>query len=172
MCVQRQREWLSIRVLLKEMLGKETRIFYTDSGQPYLPDSLYRIGISHTKGFVALALDEKGPVGVDIECISERVERIRDRFMSVSETKKISQKQPLIHLLLHWSAKEALLKCMDEKAIDFRSQLHIHPFEPVVGEWSELRAHETCTEQSLRFTIRYRVEENYVLTVCQDPRSR
>ena len=159
----RQREWLTVRTLLKKMLGEEKQISYTTTGKPYLADSSYHISISHTKAYVALALDENYPVAVDIEQISSRVEKIRSRFMSETEEQHLSKTQPLIHLLLHWSAKEALYKYMDENDIDFQLQLHIHPFEPLIGEWKEFTAHETRTERQQNFVIRYLVEKEYVL---------
>jgi phosphopantetheinyl transferase len=104
MSLPRQSEWLTVRVLLKNLLGEEKQILYTDSGKPYLADSSYFISISHTQGHVAVALDEKDPVAIDIEHISPRVERIRSRFMSEAEEENLSNTHPLLHLLLHWSA--------------------------------------------------------------------
>ncbi len=63
----RKREWLTVRVLLKEMLGEEKEILYTSTGKPYLSDNSYQISISHTKGLVAIALHSKMKVGIDIE---------------------------------------------------------------------------------------------------------
>ena len=163
MGVHRQREWLTVRVLLKKMLGEEKPVSYTPAGKPYLAGSSYHISISHTKGYVAVVLDENYPVAVDIEHISPRVEKIRSRFMNETEEQHLSKMQPLIHSLLHWSAKEAMYKYMDENDIKFKSQLHVHPFEPLIGEWREFTAHETRTERQQNFVIRYLVEKEYVL---------
>lgn len=165
MSQHRQREWLTVRTLLKQMLGREVQILYTEAGKPYLADGSYHISISHTKGYAAVALDENRPVAVDIEHRSPRVERVRSRFMSGEEEGNLSKVQPLIHLLLHWSAKESLFKYLNESDIDFQTQLHIHPFEPVAdGVWGTFDAHETRTALQQAFTIRYVVEEAYVLT--------
>lgn len=164
----RRREWLAVRVLLKKTLGEEKQIGYTKWGKPYLVDQSYHISISHTKGFVAIALDKKHPVAVDIERISPRVQKLQSRFMSETEEKQLSINQPIIHALLHWSAKETLFKYLDENDIEFKSQLHIHAFEPVVGEWDECTAHETRTEKQQRFTIRYQVSNEYVITALSN----
>ena len=163
MAPHRQREWLMVRVLLKKILGEEKQIAYTSAGVPYVVDSSCHISISHTKGYVAVAMDETGPVAIDIEQISPRVEKIRSRFMNETEEQHLSQTHPLIHLLLHWSAKETLFKYMHEQDIDFKSQFHIHPFEPVLGEWRAFAAHETRTERQQGFVIHYLVEKEYVL---------
>jgi phosphopantetheinyl transferase len=160
----RQREWLSVRVLLKKTAGEEKQILYTEAGKPYLADKSYHISISHTKGYVAIALDDAHPVAIDIEHLSPRVEKIRTRFMSETEEKQLSKTHPVIHLLLHWSAKETLFKLIDENDIEFKSQLHIRPFEPVIGEWADFTAYETRTEKNQSFVIHYLVTEEYVVT--------
>ena len=169
MGMRRQCEWLTVRVLLKKILGEEKQISYTAAGKPCLADSSFYISISHTKGYVALALDENDPVAIDIEQISSRVEQIRSRFMNETEEQHLSKTQPLIHVLLHWSAKEAIYKCMKENDIAFKLQLHIHPFEPVMGEWGAFTAHETRTGQQQHFVIRYFVEKEYVLCFTTSP---
>ena len=81
----RKSEWLSVRVLLKELTGSEPDILYHDNGAPYLPESSLHISISHTKGFAAVLLSPNKPVGIDIEYRSERIHRIKSRFLSETE---------------------------------------------------------------------------------------
>ena len=52
----RKLEWLSVRVLLYQLLGEEKIIEYAPSGKPRLADSSYFISISHTRGYVAVIL--------------------------------------------------------------------------------------------------------------------
>ncbi|GHT22856.1 siderophore biosynthesis protein [Bacteroidia bacterium] len=162
----RQREWLTCRVLLKELLGEEKEIAYMASGKPYLTDKSHFISFSHTKGYAAVIACPTHPVAVDIEYISPRVEKIRHRFMSAEEEKNLSAAQPLLHLLLHWSAKETLFKLLDAPDIEFQSQLHIHPFEPVLNAWATLSAHETYTNEQRKFTVQYLVADEFVLTAA------
>ena len=167
MSEHRKREWLSARVLLKELLGEEKEIRYTDSGKPYLADCSSFISISHTKGYVAVIVNKERPVAIDIEQIASRVERVRTRYMNATEEQNLSKENPLIHLLLHWSAKESLFKWMDESDINFQTQLHIHPFEPKIDEWAEFTAHETRTDKQQEFRIHNIVTDKYVLTVIE-----
>jgi 4'-phosphopantetheinyl transferase EntD len=138
MSEHRRREWLAVRVLLKQTLGEEKEIRYTALGKPYLADNSYFISISHTKGYVAIAVNKEHPVGVDIEYRSPRVEKIRSRFMSAEEENHLSTTNPSLHLLLHWSAKETLYKILEDIHVDFQAHLHIEPFEPndVAGRYS------------------------------------
>jgi 4'-phosphopantetheinyl transferase EntD len=160
----RKREWLSVRVLLKRLFGEEKEIDYTDSGKPYLVDKSYHISISHTKNFVAVAWDKNKEIAIDIERISLRVKNIRTRFMSEQEESNLSEEHPVIHLLLHWSAKESLFKLLCENDIEFKTQLHILPFEPIINKWSDFTAYETRTERKQSYKVHYIVTKDYVLT--------
>ncbi|MDR3338834.1 MAG: 4'-phosphopantetheinyl transferase superfamily protein [Candidatus Symbiothrix sp.] len=175
MMESRRQEWLTVRVLLKEILGNEKKIHYYPSGKPYLEDLTYRISISHTKqrgvagqgktkGYVALIINKNKEVAIDIEQISPRAENILPRFVNKEEEKALSTRNRLIHILLHWSAKESVFKWVDMHDFDFKAQMHISPFEPVIGEWESFTAKETRTEQQHIFTVHYFVAEDYVLT--------
>lgn len=63
---KRKHEWLSVRVLLKALCGEEKEIAYYPSGRPYLKDGCRYISISHTRGYVAVALHSSCEVGMDI----------------------------------------------------------------------------------------------------------
>ena len=164
MTENRKREWLTIRVLLKEMLGEEKEILYNSFGKPYLSDNSYHISISHTKGYAALILNKENEVAIDIEKISPRVNNIRKRFVNEEEENALSKTNELIHLLLYWSAKETLFKLLSKENVQFKEELHIKAFEPVVGQWDEFDAYETRTKQCYHYKINYFVHEDYVLT--------
>ena len=163
--VARKKEWLTVRVLLKEMLGEEKEILYTSTGKPYLPDNSYQISISHTKGFVAVALHSEMKAGIDIEHISPRIQKIRSRFMNEKEETNLNKEHEETHLLLHWSAKESMFKILGEQDVDFKTCLHVNPFNPVLNELSPFSAYETKTEKQDSFSGYYLVNAHYVLTI-------
>jgi len=125
---RRSIEWLSTRLMLLDLLGKEQLILNRKDGSPYLDDGKNNISISHTKDYAAILLHETSAVGVDIETRSERVIKIAGKF--ISDEEYIDPAQKIVHQLLHWSAKESLFKLMNEQGIDFKQHLHIHPFIP------------------------------------------
>ena len=129
----RRTEWLAVRVLLACILGGDKEIAYHPMGKPYLVDGSYRISISHTKGYAAIAYHSTREVGVDIERISSRVERIADRFTHASEMVYMDgcgAQERLMRLLINWSAKETLYKCVDTPAAaDFKNTFQIAPYE-------------------------------------------
>lgn len=153
-------EWLSTRIMLFELLGKEQIIHNREDGSPFLEDGKPYISISHTKNYAAILLHELCRVGVDIEQRSERVKKIAWKFISANEYLDPAQKT--IHQLLHWSAKECLFKLMNEQGIDFKKHLYIHPFTPAVK--GMITATETKTSQSSTFILHYEVHPDYVLT--------
>lgn len=78
---KRKHEWLSVRVLLKALCGEEKEIAYYSSGRPYLKDGSRYISISHTRGYVAVALHSSCEVGMDIEQYGTRVRKVASRFI-------------------------------------------------------------------------------------------
>lgn len=99
-------EILCARILMKELMGEEKEVYYNQSGKPFLTDKSYHISVSHTKGYVAVAVNQVKHMGLDIEQISEKIRRVQSRLIAGSEY--IDKENELIHLLLHWSAKEAM----------------------------------------------------------------
>ncbi len=162
----RKQEWLTVRVLLKELLEEEKEICYTPAGKPYLSDHSFQIGITHTRGYVAIILDPHHPVGIDMEYLSPRIRKIRSRFMNEKEEADLDNEMEDIHLLLHWSAKETLFKTLGVENVEFRQQLHIRPFKPVLNKLDSFSAFETRTENNYSFTIHYLAQTDYVLTFC------
>jgi 4'-phosphopantetheinyl transferase EntD len=176
MTEKRKCEWLTVRTLLKTLSGEEKEIAYQPSGKPYLSDHSYHVSISHTNykgtvggnsllGYVAMVLNEEKKVAIDIEMISPRVLKIKNRFLAKEETQSISEDNEIIHLLLHWSAKESVFKILDTENVDYQSQIQVSPFEPVIGEWRSFEVYETRTEKRQVFQVHYFVHDDYVLTV-------
>lgn len=157
----RRWEWLSVRALLHCLLPSAPVVAYHASGRPYLADGSFHISISHTKGYVALILGQT-PVGIDIECYGRRVHRVASRFMRADEEVMPWQGDTTWSLLLHWSAKEVLFKCMDTESVDFREHLRIEPF--AVREQGSFQAHEYRTAAQGVYQIDYRLHPDFVLT--------
>ncbi|WP_165040147.1 4'-phosphopantetheinyl transferase superfamily protein [Dysgonomonas sp. ZJ709] len=153
-------EMLAVRVLLKELAGDEKEIVYYPSGRPYLKDASCNISVSHTKGYVAVALNQHHKVGIDIEKISDKIRRVQSRI--ISEREHIDKDNELIHLLLHWSAKEAMFKLLDVEGVDFLKHLYIHPFTPQIRGW--FKASESRTNEVHNFSAFYQVETDFVLS--------
>ena len=151
-------EWTAVRVLLCDMLDRQVPIFYQENGAPYLPEyENLDISISHTRGYVAVALAEHGEVGIDIEQMGEKVERVRHKFIRNDE-----QADTLVSLLLHWSAKETAFKILNRNKVDFQKHLRVQPFTQEDEGRFQLQEYKTDDEQVL--DIDYKVFDDFVLT--------
>lgn len=108
----RRMEYICERALLKDMMnGKIVKIFHNEDGKPILNNGL-NISISHTRGYIAIILSETKNVGIDIEYVSDRVEKIASRFMREDESA-----DDIMSLLVHWCAKETLYKLFHQNIL-------------------------------------------------------
>jgi 4'-phosphopantetheinyl transferase EntD len=158
----KKQEKLAVRVLLKGLLGEEKQICYYDTGRPYLEDSSYYISISHTKGYVAIALDRANKVGIDIEQFSDKVRRVRSKF--ISDREYIDPQQELLHLLLHWSAKESIYKILDISGIELKEDAIIQKFIPQKGGVFQM----VYIRKEQLLNVEYIVEPEFVLTYISE----
>jgi len=158
----RKKEWLAVRVLLKELLRKEVEIHYHKNGAPYLLNASTSISISHTKGYVAVIISNTPYTGIDIEYRSDRILKICSRFLNEEENQNLDVQNKVDHALIYWCAKETLFKMIPEQEIDFANHLHIQPFQYTLS--GVLNAIETRTKASQRFQLNYLVTPEFVMT--------
>ena len=96
---KRTLEYLAVRCALKEVLPNAI-ISYDNNGKPYLNNCNYNISISHTGHFAAIIISQSHSTGIDIERITERVERVKHKFLSENELSNIDSKSERTHLAL------------------------------------------------------------------------
>ena len=155
---ERIKEWTAVRVLLYDLLDRQVPIIYDNAGAPHLPDyEGLDISISHTKNYVAIGLSTKCEIGIDIEQISPRVEKVKSRFIREDEEADTIHKQ-----LLHWSAKETAFKMLHRRKVDFLKHFKISPF--VEAEEGAFHLQEFRTDESVVLNINYKIFPEFVLT--------
>ncbi len=97
-----------------------------DTRKPFLPDEKYHFSISHCGDYAAAIVSSNERVGIDIEMITARVERIKYKFLNTDELVFVHAHEkdiqiPLLTLL--WSAKEAMFKWWGRGDVDFSEVL-------------------------------------------------
>ncbi|MEG1187839.1 MAG: siderophore biosynthesis protein, partial [Bacteroidales bacterium] len=107
---KRRIEFLTVRVMLEQILNSRVQIKYEESGKPYLAESDFQISISHTKGFAAVILHPLRQVAVDIEQRTEKVMRLQSKFMNENELSALDSADAVSYSLICWSAKETMFK--------------------------------------------------------------
>lgn len=127
---RRRIEWLATRVLLRSV-SVGARIQYYPSGKPYLQNSSGEkyLSISHTGVWVAMTISSH-PIGVDIECWSDRPYRLSHKFLSNEEISSLKTAEDPVHLAMQlWTAKEAAFKCFNQSATHVITHISIHKSE-------------------------------------------
>src|SRR5471030_2160469 len=91
---KRNLHWLGARVLLRKMLRTDEYIDckVDEHGKPYLVNLPYHISLSHSFDYAAVMISKRRPVGIDIEQIKDKVERIASKFMRPEEMTFINNK--------------------------------------------------------------------------------
>jgi 4'-phosphopantetheinyl transferase len=128
--IKRQLEWMTIRLLLKQLLKTEKKIeiVYDEFGKPHLNGTKKHVSISHTKQFVAVAVHENKNIGIDIEIVAPRIEKIKHKFLSEKENEWANENYSLEKLFIIWGAKESVYKIYSEGGIDFKKMLEVNSF--------------------------------------------
>lgn len=150
----RLREKLVVYAMLRVLTGRsDLLVRHLPSGRPFV-DGL-SLSISHTRGWAALLLSEK-PValGVDIEYVSERVNKVADRFIRPDE-----QSESLAHRLINWSAKETVYKLLSQEDLQY-FEMRLGPFAP--GKAGSVAVEDLRLGRTV--DVSYELNDDYVLT--------
>jgi len=121
----RKKEWLAVRILLYEVLGFWPNITYMETGKPILNNHARHLSISHSKEMVGILLCTSPYAGIDIEKTSRNIDKVLNRFLSTQELENIETGTNPYRKIIHWCAKEAIFKSINEPNIDFSSHIKI-----------------------------------------------
>ena len=146
----RKLEFLSVRALLAELIGRDAKIVYNKNNKPFLNDGSRFISISHSHKLTAILLSTNEKVGIDLEYMSSNIGAV---------TKE--QEEHRFHLYIHWCAKEALYKICDKEGISIRNNITIDPF--IVRESGEITGHVRTTKINESFELFYSKYDNYAI---------
>lgn len=104
-------------------------ILIADTRKPYLEDETHHFSISHCHDYAAVIVSKTKRVGVDIELLTPKIERIQHKFVSPEEQtvfqKGDNNTLSIMNLTLIWSCKEAVFKWYGKGALDFRQHMTI-----------------------------------------------
>ncbi len=143
----RIKQWFATRLLINHIFEGE-EIQYNEFGKPYLNNG-WHISISHTSEYAVILLNQNNSCGIDIEKISPKVERIKHKFLSTNDLKKVSTEK---ELTIYWCAKEALYKYYGKKEVLFIENLFIEEFNPNTNEFKGIiKMQDFETELKMRW---------------------
>ncbi|MBS1753913.1 MAG: 4'-phosphopantetheinyl transferase superfamily protein [Ferruginibacter sp.] len=119
---------LAGRLLLKEMHPgfPLSLIKIADTKKPYLENEPYHFSISHCGNFAAVVVSTTHRVGVDVELLSPKIERLQQKFMNEEELPVLYRQCPMPvmqSLTLYWSVKESVFKWWSIGEVDFKKDI-------------------------------------------------
>jgi phosphopantetheinyl transferase len=133
---------LAGRFLLREMYPgfPYELIKIADTRKPFLENEAYHFSISHCGEYAAVMVSTQYRVGVDIEKITGKVEKIKHKFLPAFEQNIIESlagddaELYKTFLTAAWSIKESLFKWYGDGQVDFIDHLHIKKMETDLNE--------------------------------------
>ena len=127
---KRYLHWLGTRVLLRKMMNTPEYIDcqVDEHGKPYLVNFPHHISLSHSYDYAAVMISETQFVGIDIELIKDKIERLAPKFMRSEELDFIDPAFSIAHLYACWCAKEAIYKLQGRSQISFKDHIRLAPF--------------------------------------------
>jgi phosphopantetheinyl transferase len=157
----RKLEFLSVRALLSELIGKEARIVYNKNNKPFLKDGSRFISISHSHKLTAILLSTNEKVGIDLEYMSSNIAAFAFKFLNRKEKITKENEDRRYHLYIHWCAKEALYKICDKEGISISKNIIIEPFK--LKESGEIKGQVHTDRINESFDMFYSKYDNYAI---------
>lgn len=126
---------LAGRYLLKELYPDfpYELIRIADTRKPFLENEAYHFSISHCGKYAAVIVSSDHRVGVDVELISAKVEKVKHKFLSVAEQQLLREVTGCPYVVFSeklltaaWSVKESLYKWQASNEVDFIRHLKIN----------------------------------------------
>ncbi|GEM62078.1 4'-phosphopantetheinyl transferase [Sphingobacterium faecium NBRC 15299] len=161
---KRRLHWLATRVLLRTLLNTTAYIDCPSdtNGKPYLANFPQKISLTHSFDYAGAIISSSGQVGIDMELIKSKVERIAHKFLKEEELHFISKdKSRIEQLYACWSAKEAVYKLQGNAGVSFLHNMTIAPFE--YEEEGLLKLYLTSEQYNRSFDVYYEKFNDYLL---------
>lgn len=163
---KRNMHWLGSRVLLRTLLNTTEFIDcqLDENNKPYLVNFPYQISISHSNDYAAVIICKEKNVGVDIEKMSGKIERIAKRFLSEKELENVSDANRIEHLYVCWGIKETLFKLYGKGNLPFIGGIEIDEF--IYNENGIVNARISLPNFKQEYKVEYIKLGEYMLTWC------
>lgn len=156
--------WYASRVLLQNLFdAHKIEIHKNEANKPtlFINDEKYFISISHSYEYVGIMFSKTHEIGLDIEKIDERINRVARKFLNENEQQFAESK---LSKTLIWSAKESVYKWYGKKELDFKEHLQAYPFTAEDKGIFNFKLHKNEFEKEI--DIHYYLIDNYVITYC------
>lgn len=160
----RKIQWLSTRALIRNLLNPPhpLEIVYDENQKPSLVETAFYVSISHSKDKAAVLLSRKHLLGIDIEYIHPKIEKVAHKFMHINELTYIGAEYQIEKYHIFWGAKEALYKLNGKAGLNFKDEIFLHPFVYLPGGGS-VNAEMLFKGSMKPFVVNYMKIRDYML---------
>lgn len=121
--LKRRTEWLTIREIVSHVMPNGEDILYDNQKKPHFKNSTAHVSISHSNERVAIYIHQDKNVGIDLQFISEKIFRIKDKFLNNKELTQTNFE--IKELTAYWSIKEALFKIYGKNDAYLKTNFHV-----------------------------------------------
>ena len=154
---KKQAEWLASRAALMaifEAMNLPPRSTGKDEkGKPFLKNSVHHISLANSHPYGVAILHRRHAVGIDIEQPSDKLFRIRHKFLNSHEADTVGSCST--HLCVYWCIKECLYKLYGRKQLSLKDNIHVHSvrFSENIQATASIRREGQETSYQLEGTI-------------------
>lgn len=161
---KKQYEYIMVRQLLKK-IGQHYKILYKENGAPYLCPPNWEISISHSFPFVFLVASKR-KIGVDIEKINPKINRLKYKFLNSNEQQwHLNKENEIEYLTIIWCIKEALYKLHPNKYWSFSKNYEVQDFS--LSDTSAIPCKVSNKEEQQQYTAQaFKIENFWWVVVC------
>ncbi|KAF0242306.1 MAG: 4'-phosphopantetheinyl [Chitinophagaceae bacterium] len=131
-----------------------------DTRKPFLPNEQYHFSISHSGDYAAAIVSSTHRVGIDAEMVTDRVNRIKHKFLHQDELDSIhhlSGSELIEQLTILWGAKEAMFKWWGRGDIDFSEVIRTQYFK--LSKTGTINAQFKKNEFNQMLQLNYRLHD-------------
>lgn len=101
-----------------------------DTRKPFLPNEEYHFSISHCGDYAAVIVSKDYRVGIDIELITPKIEKIKHKFLNEQEAELVNSQLLMVNgemqlLTLFWCCKEVVFKWYGSGEVDFKEHIDL-----------------------------------------------
>ena len=155
---RRKAEILATQQLVCEILSPTATIGHNPDGSPNIIGSDLNISISHSRDYVAIALNARQRIGIDIESWRDSLFTVHTKYLSHKEIEVYNTPQLLLQA---WTVKEAIYKAASIVGLPLHDiNLPLDTTKNIARVY-----HNTLT---FTFELHTYTHSNYTLTMAQN----
>ena len=151
-----KKQFLAIRKIFNLLFIDDEELKYDKAGKPIFSQNK-RLSISHSGNYAAVIMSDHA-VGIDIEKISDKAVKIKDKFLQI----ELNYPQELNNQLslVYWNIKESIYKAVGIMGIDFKKNILALPLDMNAAK---CKSWYVNNNDIYSFETYFRISKNYTL---------